>query len=73
MRKIKLVPGAKYWKKWISTRFHGANVAFVLTWNALPQKFQDAYPVEWVMATSVILLVLGFFGSLVKQELPSDK
>ena len=72
MKKIKLVSGAKDWKKWISARFHGANVAFILTWNLLPQKFQDAFPPEWVMATSVVLLVLGFFGSLVKQDLPSD-
>lgn len=72
MRNLKLVSGAKYWRKWISARFHMFNIAFIISWNALPQKFQDAYPPEWVMATSVILLVCGFLGSLVKQDLPID-
>jgi hypothetical protein len=73
MKKLKLVDGAKDWKKWISARFHGLNVAFILTWNLLPEKFQDAYPPEWVMGTSIVLIACGFAGSLVKQELPSDK
>lgn len=67
INKPKLI--ANWRKAWrmLSVQIPAINAAFIATWAALPQKFQDAYPLPWALGTVLVLLVLGVVGRLVKQ------
>jgi hypothetical protein len=67
---MKLVPEVRKAWRWLSIQIPALNVAFLGTWSLLPQKFQDALPLPWVVGIAVGLLVLGMFGRLVKQGEP---
>ncbi len=69
----KLVADWKQCLRWFSVQVPAINTALILTWAQIPQKFQDAYPVKWLLATVIFLLVLGVYGRLVDQSKPSDK
>jgi H+/Cl- antiporter ClcA len=64
---VKLVDDWRNALKWFSVNVHAANVAFLVTWANLPQKFQDSLPLPWVIGIAVGLLVLGVVGRLVDQ------
>ena len=53
--------------KYISVQIPALNVAFLATWALLPQKFQDALPVTWVIAIAIVLLVAGVVGRMIAQ------
>ena len=58
------------WKqswRWFSTQVPALNIAFLGTWSALPQKFQDALPLPWVIGIAAGLIVLGVIGRLIDQ------
>lgn len=70
--KIKLIPNWKQSLRWFSVQVPALNGAIIATWTQLPQKFQDAYPVSWLLATVIFLLVLGVYGRLVDQTPRTD-
>jgi hypothetical protein len=65
---MKLVPDWKKALTWFSVQVPALNVAFLATWSALPEKFQDSLPMPWVIGIAVALIVLGVLGRLVKQK-----
>lgn len=69
---MKLVDDARSAWRWLSMQIPAANTAFLATWALLPQKFQDALPMPWVIGIAVVLLVLGMVGRVVDQT-PKDK
>lgn len=68
---MKLVDDAKQAWRWFSVQMPAINTAFLLTWANLPERFQSALPVPWVIAIAVALLVLGVVGRLIDQT-PKD-
>jgi hypothetical protein len=64
---MKLVSNWRDALKWYSVQAQAVNATFLLVWAGLPQKFQDALPLPWVIGIAVGLLVLGMTGRLVKQ------
>lgn len=69
---MKLVNNWREARKWLSMKIPAANAAFLLTWSQLPQKFQDALPLPWVIGIAVLLLLAGMFGRVVDQT-PKEK
>lgn len=64
---MKLVEDWRKAYKWLSVQIPAINAAFLLTWTQLPQKFQEALPLPWVIGIAVSLLVLGMVGRLMHQ------
>jgi hypothetical protein len=62
-----LIEDAKQAWRWLSMQIPAFNATFLLVWASLPQKFQDALPLPWVIGIAVVLLVAGMVGRLVKQ------
>jgi len=63
------------WKKahtWFSTQSMVFVNALLISWAAIPEKFQDALPIGWVIAISATALGLGTVGRLVQQA-PKDQ
>ena len=68
---MKMVPNWQSAWRWLSIQFPLLNTAFLGTWSVLPDKFQDALPLPWVIGIAIALIVIGMLGRLVKQqELP---
>jgi len=63
-----LVPNWRTAWRWLSIQFPVLNTAFLGTWAVLPDKFQDALPLPWVIGIAIFLIVAGVFGRLVKQQ-----
>lgn len=53
--------------RWLSVNIPLVNAAFLATWAGLPAKFQNAFPLSWVLVTAVLLIIAGVFGRLVDQ------
>ena len=64
---MKLISEWKKIYKYISVQIPALNVAFLGTWAILPQKFQDAFPIPWVIVIAIALLVAGVFGRIIAQ------
>lgn len=62
-----LIPNWRKAWRMFSVNIPSVNAAVIATWASLPSRFQDAYPVRWLLVTVVVLLVLGIAGRLVKQ------
>ena len=73
MKFPKLIADWRQGFKWFSVQVPAINSALILTWTQIPVKFQDAYPVKWLLATVLFLLVLGVYGRLVDQAKPEVK
>ena len=56
----------KAWRMF-SVQVPAVNIAFLSTWAALPDKFQDAIPLPWAIGIAVVLMVLGVAGRLIDQ------
>lgn len=65
---MKLVDDWKKAWKWLSVQLPALNLAFLGTWALLPEKFQEALPMPWVIGIAVALIVCGMVGRLVKQK-----
>lgn len=63
----KLIPNWRKAWKMLSVQIPAINTAFLATWAALPDRFQDAYPLPWMLGTVIVLLILGIAGRLVDQ------
>lgn len=72
MKKPKLVQDWKTSWKWFSVQSNAINVAFLATWSMLPEKFQEALPMPYVIGIAITILVLGTIGRLVKQDAGTD-
>ena len=69
---MKLINEWKKIYKYISVQIPALNVAFLATWALLPQKFQDALPVPWVIVIAITLLVAGVVGRMIAQPSLKD-
>lgn len=69
MKKIKIRPVADWRRswRWFSMAIPTINMAFLSTWALLPQKFQDALPLPWLLPITIVLIVLGMAGRLIDQ------
>lgn len=67
LKKPTLVDDAKQCWRWLSVQLPALNLAFLGTWSVLPQKFQDALPLPWVVGIAAVLIVLGVAGRLIDQ------
>lgn len=72
MKKPMLVDDWKQSWKWLSLQSNAINVAFLGTWAMLPEKFQEALPMPYVIGIAIVILVLGTIGRLVKQDAGTD-
>lgn len=68
LTKPELVKDAKRCWRWLSMQIPALNLMFLATWSALPDKFQDAIPLPWLIGAAVVLIVAGMFGRLVAQK-----
>ena len=68
---MRLIPNWRQAWLMFSVQVPALNAAFLATWAALPDKFQDALPLPWVLGIAIALLVLGVVGRLIDQ--PSVK
>ena len=77
LKNVKLISNASEAWKFLSMQFPALNLAFILTWAALPKPLQDAVPVPVLLSIAVVLIVLGMLGRLYKQTgltaLPEEK
>ncbi|MFA7291827.1 MAG: hypothetical protein WC023_06220 [Rhodocyclaceae bacterium] len=67
MKKPRLVPEWRRALRWFSVNIPALNLAFLGTWSVLPEKFQDALPMPWVVGIAAALIVLGVVGRLIEQ------
>lgn len=65
---MKLVPDWRQAWRWMSIQFPALNAAFLSTWALLPEKFQNALPVNTVLWIALALIALGLFGRLIDQK-----
>lgn len=65
--KPKLVSNWRRCLTWFSVNIPALNLAFLGTWSMLPEKFQDAIPMPWVVGIAASLIVLGVAGRLLDQ------
>jgi type II secretory pathway component PulF len=65
--KPKLIPQWRKIYKYISVQIPALNVAFLATWALLPEKFQDALPISYVIVIAITLLVAGVVGRMIAQ------
>ena len=67
-----LVENASSWWKMFSMQAQVINTALLVSWQTLPTTLQTILPVEYLLVISVILLVLGMIGRMVKQDNIND-
>ncbi len=70
---MKFVADARRCWRWFSVQLPALNLAFLGTWSVLPDKFQNAIPLPWVVGIAVVLIVLGVFGRLIEQPVKEKK
>ena len=64
---MKLIDNWRQAWRMLSVQIPTINIAFLGTWAALPDKFQDALPMPWVIGIAVVLIVFGVVGRLIAQ------
>ena len=64
---MKLVDNWRQAWRMLSVQIPTINIAFLGTWSALPEKFQDVLPMPWVLGIAVVLIVFGVVGRLIDQ------
>ena len=64
---MKLIPEWKRCFRMFSVQSMWLAVAIQTTWIGLPADMREAIPQPWVVALTVVVLVLGFIGRLVDQ------
>lgn len=69
---MKVVSDWRRAHKWMSMQSMVFVNALLISWAAIPEKFQDALPIGWVIAISATALGLGTVGRLVQQA-PKDR
>ena len=67
IEKPSLIPNWREGWRMLSVQIPALNTALIATWSAIPSKFQDAFPLPWLLGTVVFLLVLGVVGRMIKQ------
>ena len=72
IEKPKLIPNWRKAWRMLSVQIPAINAAFLGTWAALPDRFQDAYPIQWVVFTALVLLVMGIVGRLIDQPMVKE-
>lgn len=70
---MKFVPDIRRAWRWFSVQLPALNLAFLGTWSVLPDKFQNALPMPWVLGIAGVLIVAGVFGRLVEQPVKPPK
>lgn len=65
---MKLIDEWKSAHKMISMWCMAGSGAFLTTWSNLPPEFQALIPHGYMVTASVVLLVLGMIGRVVKQD-----
>lgn len=66
--KFNLIPEAKKAWRMFSVQSMAVSQAALLSWAALPQRFQSEVPIGYVIAFAAVMLTLGTIGRLVVQE-----
>lgn len=67
LKKPKPVSDWRQCWRWLSVQFPALNLAFLGTWTALPPKFQEVLPMQWVLGIAAALIVVGVLGRLLDQ------
>lgn len=67
IEKPKLIPNWRKAWRMLSVQIPAINTALIATWASIPSKFQDAYPLPWLLGTVVVLLIMGVVGRLIAQ------
>lgn len=62
-----LIDEAKSAWRFFSVQANALNLALLGAWLAVPDDMKAGIPQKWVFAGSILLLVLGTVGRLVKQ------
>ena len=65
--RTKLVADAHESWRWFSVQIPAVNTAFLGTWAMLPDRFQEALPMPWVLGIAITLIVMGVGGRLIDQ------
>lgn len=68
MKRPSLIPNWRRAWRMLSMQASALNATFLLVWAGLPDKFQDALPLPWVIGIAVGLLGTGMVGRLIKQD-----
>ena len=68
MKKPRVVSDWRRAWKWYSVNIPTVNAAMLATWTALPEKFQSAIPIHWLLWMAVVLLIAGVVGRLIDQK-----
>ena len=64
---MKLIPNWKSCLKWFSVQAMVLAGAIQTTWMNLPDDMKMTVPETWVSITTVVLMVLGVVGRVIKQ------
>ncbi len=65
---FKLIPEWKKAHRMISVQCMTIATAMLSAWGSMPDKFQQAIPVKWVIIIAAGLLITGTVGRLVQQK-----
>lgn len=65
---MKLIDNAGRAWRFVSMQAMAAAIGLLGAWQWLPDDLKASIPHEWVTYTSIVLLVLGMVGRMVKQE-----
>jgi len=68
MKKPELVDNWRSAWRWLSMHCMALALALEGAWRFLPEDLRGRLPDEWVSTISIVLLVLGIAGRLIKQE-----
>lgn len=72
IKKPDLIPNWRKAWRMLSVQIPTLNAALIATWASIPSKFQDAYPLPWLLGTVIFLLVLGVAGRMINQPKVSE-
>jgi protein-S-isoprenylcysteine O-methyltransferase Ste14 len=65
---MKFVDDVKQARRWISVQAMAAALSLQGAWAVIPDELKASIPAEYVQGLTLVLLVLGIVGRLVKQE-----
>lgn len=69
---INLVPNWRQAPRWISMWCQSINGAMALVWLALPSRYQDIVPPEWILRGVIAFVITGIIGRMFSQA-PKDQ
>jgi hypothetical protein len=67
MKRLRLIPNWRQSWRFFGMQAKATATGMLVSWAALPEKWQQVIPVLWVIVAACSTLVLGAIGRLIEQ------